>query len=243
MCLEFTVLNVFFHFCPSAFRTTCTCPEKQILPWKFSLHWIQFLHSGFLSNLGLPWKTECDLNSLYWIYVFYHSEFWTNLRLPWKTEFALKFFTALKYFLSFRIFEQLDLALKTEFALNFSNRGGRPPRTLLILTPCTSIQRKRTKKGLPNISSCWTIDIPLFDFYRKLGLGPDQSHYNQSRRWSWLQTTRAQITRIAPKWIYTAFNIFSQFTIFVQLSLAQETELPWKFSLYWINWTFYIQDF
>ena len=29
-------------------------------------------------------------------------------------------------------------------------------------------------------------------------LGPDQSHYNQSRRWSRLHTKLAQITRIAP---------------------------------------------
>jgi len=63
-------------------------------------------------------------------------------------------------------------------------------------------------------------------------LGPDQSHYNQSRRWSRLHTTLAQITRIAPKWIYTVLKIFSQFTIFVQLALALKiTELLWKFSL------------
>ena len=41
-----------------------------------------FYHSGFLSNLCLPWKTECALNSLYWIYIFYHSEFWTTCACP-----------------------------------------------------------------------------------------------------------------------------------------------------------------
>jgi len=80
-------------FYRSEFWATCACPEKQSLPWKFSLHWIYFLHSGYLSNLCLPWKTECALN-LYWIYIFYHSEFWATLRFPWKTEFALKIFTA-----------------------------------------------------------------------------------------------------------------------------------------------------
>ena len=45
-------------------------------------------------------------------------------------------------------------------------------------------------------------------FYRKRGLGPDQSHYNQSRRWFWLQTTLAQITRIDPKWIYAVSGFF-----------------------------------
>jgi len=46
---------------------------------------------------------------------FLHSEFLSNLRLSWKTEFAREFFTVLNmYFLSFRIFEQLPLALKKQ---------------------------------------------------------------------------------------------------------------------------------
>ena len=40
------------------FEQLCACPEKQSLPWKFSLYWIYFLHSAFLSHLRLPWKTE-----------------------------------------------------------------------------------------------------------------------------------------------------------------------------------------
>jgi len=38
-------------------------------------------------------------------------------------------------------------------------------------------------------SSCWNTDIRLFNFYRKRGLGPDQSHCNQSRIWFRLHTT------------------------------------------------------
>ena len=73
------------------FWATCAYPEKQ-LPWNFSLYWIYFLHSGFLRNLCLPWKTEG----------------------------AQEFFTVLNmYFLSFRIFEQLALALKNRVALEF----------------------------------------------------------------------------------------------------------------------------
>ena len=45
----------------SEFWTTCPCPEKQSLPRNFSLHWNIFYLSGFLSNLCLPWKTECAL--------------------------------------------------------------------------------------------------------------------------------------------------------------------------------------
>ena len=44
--------------------------------------------------------------------------------------------------------------------------------------------KTNTKKYRILISSCWTIDIRLFDFYRKRGLGPDQIHYNHSRVWS-----------------------------------------------------------
>ena len=113
------------------------------------------------------------------------------------------------------------------------------------------------------MSICWTIDIQLFDFYRKRGLGADQSHYNQSRRWSWLHTTLAQITRIAPKWITLYWKFFHSsrfwatcafpekkqscpeifhcieyifyYSGFLSTALAlKKTELPTNFSLYWI---------
>ena len=83
---------------------------------------------------------------------------------------------------------------------------------------------------------------------------------NQSWLWSRLQTTLAQIPRIAPKWIYTVLKIFSPFTIFEQLALGWKNKValkffsifnilftfrifnslpwkqsfPWNFSLYWI---------
>ena len=48
------------------------------LPWKFSLYWIYFLHSGFLSNLRLLWKTECALNSLTECILFIIQDFWAT---------------------------------------------------------------------------------------------------------------------------------------------------------------------
>jgi len=91
------------------------------------------------------------------------------------------------------------------------------------------------------ISSCWTIDIQLFDFYRKRGLGADQSHYNRSRRWSWLHTTLAQITRIAPKWITLYWKFFHSSRFLSNL------RLPWKNQscleiFHCIEYTFYIQE-
>jgi len=78
----FHYIEYTFHI--QDFWATCACPEKQSVPWKFSLYRIYFLHSGFLSNLRLPWKTEC----------------------------VLKFFIVLNILFTFRIFEQLALALK-----------------------------------------------------------------------------------------------------------------------------------
>jgi len=113
----FTVLNKLFR---SGFLTTCACPENRVCPEIFHCIEYIFYYSEILSNLRLRWKTECALNSLYWIYIFYYSRFLSNLRLPWKTECALKFFTALDMcFLSFRIFEQLALVLKNRVALEF----------------------------------------------------------------------------------------------------------------------------
>ena len=44
------------YFLPfKIFEQLCAYPEKQSLPWNFSLHSIYFSHSGFLSNLRLPW--------------------------------------------------------------------------------------------------------------------------------------------------------------------------------------------
>ena len=98
-------------------------PEKQSLPWTFSLYWIFFSHSGFLSNLRLTWKQSLPWKfSLRWIYFLPFTWFLSNLRLPWKTECALKFFTVLNIHFAFRIFKQLLLALKNrewpEFVLN-----------------------------------------------------------------------------------------------------------------------------
>ena len=58
---------------------------------------------------------------------------------------------------------------------------------------------------------------------------------NQSSLWSRLQTTLAQIARIAPKWIYTVLKFFSPFTIFEQLALAlKKQSCPELFLLYGI---------
>ena len=82
-----------------------------ILYWKF------FHPSGFLSSLRFPWK-ELALQFFTVLNIFFNiQDFWATLRLPWKTECALNSLYWIYIFLSFRIFEQLALALKNRVAL------------------------------------------------------------------------------------------------------------------------------
>jgi len=82
-----------YSFYIQDFWANCACPETKRVSWKFSPYWIYFLHSGFLSNLRLPWKTAC----------------------------ALKFLTVLNILFTFRIFEQLALALKNSVCPEISH--------------------------------------------------------------------------------------------------------------------------
>jgi len=68
-------------------------------------------------------------------------------------------------------------------------------------------------------------DFRLFDFYRKRVLGPDQSHYNQSRLWSRLHITLAEITRITPS-EYTPTTLY--WKIFHRSGFLSDLLLPWK---------------
>ena len=51
-----------------------------------------------------------------------------------------------------------------------------------------------------------------------------QSHYNQSRLWSRLHTTLAQITRITPMWIYTHYTVL-EIWIYTHYTVLEITAL------------------
>ena len=72
-----------------------------------------------------------------------------------------------------------------------------------------------------------------FQFFKKntyaYGLGPDQSHYNQSRLWSRLHNTLTQITRISPKWLYTEYTALKLFSPDVWATCACPSEFAQKF--------------
>jgi len=93
----------------------CACPEKQSLPWKFSLYWIYFSHSGFLSNLCLPRKTECIWTCIE--YIFFIIQNLEQLALALKN--SVPWIHCIEYkLLSYRILNNLRLPWITEFALN-----------------------------------------------------------------------------------------------------------------------------
>jgi len=112
VCPEFTVLNVLFilqNFEQLAlalknslpwkcslhwnkyFWVTCACSENRVFPEIFHCIEYSFYIQDFWATCGLPWKTECALNSLYWIYIFYHSEFWTTCACPEKQNLPRNF--------------------------------------------------------------------------------------------------------------------------------------------------------
>ena len=141
----FTILKYFLSF---------RIFERLIFALKFFTVLNIFLHSGFVSNLRLPWKTECALNSLiecilsiiqdFWAtcacaekqscpeifhcfeIFFIIQELWATCACPENRVFPENFHW-IEIFLSFRNFEQLALALKTEFALKFFKSGDGNP--------------------------------------------------------------------------------------------------------------------
>ena len=120
VCPDFTVLNIYFL----SFRIL----EKLALALKIFTVLEYFLSFRIFEHLALALKTEFALNSLYWTYIFYHSGFLSNLRVPWKTRVALKFFTVSKYFYHSGFFSNLRLPWKQRLPWNFSRQGGgRPP--------------------------------------------------------------------------------------------------------------------
>jgi len=106
----FHCVEIFFIF--QDFWATCAWPEKHSLPWKFSLHWMYFFpFTRFLSKFALALRNSLPRNfSLHWTY-FLHSGFLSNLRLPWKTECALNSLYLIYIFI-IQNFEQHALALK-----------------------------------------------------------------------------------------------------------------------------------
>jgi len=89
-------------------------------PRNFSLYWIYFSHSGFLTTCACP-ENRVSPEIFHCIeYLFYHSELWSNYVLALKNRVAQKFSTVLNILFTFRSFEQLALALKNRGCPEFT---------------------------------------------------------------------------------------------------------------------------
>ena len=97
-----------------------SCSEKQSCPETFHCVEIFFIFHDFWATCGLPWKTECALNSLYWIYIFLIIQNFEELAHALKNRGSLKFFTALKYFYLSGFLRSLRLPWKQSLSWNFS---------------------------------------------------------------------------------------------------------------------------
>ena len=102
-------LNSLYLMCfyPSEFWTTCACPEKQSLPWKFSLHWNKDFWGtcACSENRVFPENFHCIEYSFY-IQDFWATSFPEKQSVPWINCIEYIFFII-------QNFEQPALALKT----------------------------------------------------------------------------------------------------------------------------------
>jgi len=90
-----------------------------------------FLSFRILSNLRLSWKTECALNSLYWLYIFYHSEFWTTCAYPEKQSLPWNFSLYWNIFYLSEFLSNLSLPWKQSLPSIFQAGGAAAPPRLV----------------------------------------------------------------------------------------------------------------
>ena len=168
------------------------------LPWSFSLYSIYFSHSGFLSNLCLPRKTECALK-------FFTASFriFEQLALPRKKEFALKFFIVLNIFFIIQDMNNLHLPWKTECALKFFTGLNIFLHSVFLSNSCACPE----KQICPEISHCIEILFIIQDF-EPLAL--------------------ALKNKVCLEF-FIVLKYFVPFWIFEQLALALKTEFALKF--------------
>jgi len=82
----------YIFFIIQEFWVTCACSEKQSCPGIFHCIEYTFYILNFWATCACPEKQRvASLNLLYWIYIFYHSGVLSNLLLPWKTELLRNF--------------------------------------------------------------------------------------------------------------------------------------------------------
>ena len=143
-------------------------------PWGYTT--VQRLHHRQTRSLGTKgWKDASECNN--WMIAqcaTFYKKIWI---LEWREKrFGYPFPYPVPIW---KQFLDIPIRLQTHYPAVYPTGKQNSDRTSTHCKP----ENKQRKSYRILISSCWPADIWLFDFHRKRELGPDQSHYNQSRLW------------------------------------------------------------
>ena len=242
-----------------------SCSEKQNCLKLFTVLKYFFIFQDFWATYGLPWKAECALNSLYWIYIFLIIQNFEQLAHAPKNRVSLKFFTALKYFYLSGFLRKLRLSWKQSLSWNFSlyliyflhsgclSNCCLPWKTKCALnslywmyfhpsefwTTCACPE----KQSLP-----WKFSLHWNKVFEELALALKTKFSLKFFTVLYIvftfrifeQLVRSLKNRVCPE--FTVLNIyFLSFRILNNLRLPWKQNLPWNFSLYWN--IFYLSGF
>ena len=127
----FYCIEIFFIF--QDFWAICACPKNRMCT-EFTVLKIHFLSLRIFSKLGLAWKTERALNSLYSIYIFYHWKFWTTCDGPGTQSLPWIFYCNQIFFILQDIWATCACPENRVCPDFFQARGGRPPPPALYAT-------------------------------------------------------------------------------------------------------------
>ena len=194
-----------------------------------------FFFQEFGATCGLPWKTACDMDSFYWIYIFLIIQNFEQLAHALKNRVCPEIFHCFEIFLSFRIFEVLTLALKTKVVMKCFAVFN------ILLTFRMFEQLLLALKNRVCLEFTVLNVFFILQNFEQLALAlknrvcPENFHsieysfYNQD-----FWATCACPEKQSVPWIHCIEYIFFIIQNFEQTCACPEKQnLPWKFSLYW----------
>ena len=118
---------------------------KTELPWNFLLYWIYFLHSGFLSNLRLPWKKSVPwIHCTEYIFFFIQDDFWATCACPEKQS-GPGIFHCIEIFFIIQDFLSTSACPENSVCPEIFQTQGGPPPDPQPRTPMCIAEKRKTK--------------------------------------------------------------------------------------------------